>query len=719
MKTRRIPKHLLLEPQPKRKAHRWVGSIILLLIIGLFTLVAVKANSQEMADSHAGQLVFQREGQTLTPSNIRTQQATHVATQADADISGLVVNVQYQQEFRNDSDEWVEGIYTFPLPESAAIHHMEIHLGNRIIVGEIHPKQKAKEIYQHALKAGKQAALTEQQRPNLFTQRIANIAPHQTLTVTIAFTDKAEYRHSEFTWRLPTTLTPRFIPGISALPPQNHGQENIEVHASGWALTPAQREDANAISPPISHLAHNPLSMNINLHTGGLTFADVSSLYHDIRIERQSNKQGNSESNEQYHITFQQPEEMDRDFVLRWQPVLSQKPQAAIFQQRIDNDYFTLLMVLPPEANKQTHLNRDLLFIIDTSGSMQGTAIEQAKASLTYALNQLTPADNFNIIEFNSDYSLLFARPQIADEQNIATATHWIAQLEADGGTEMQNALDAAFLQTANSQHLAQVVFITDGAVGNESALFQRIEQQAGDARLFTVGIGTAPNTWFMKKAAQFGRGTYEYIADANEVQQHMRRLFTKLDSAVAKNLIVNWPSDAEVYPQHIGDLYADEPLVAIAKLTSPPEELKVAGESAGVTTSNHWLKKVTAPNAAKSQGIGSLWARDKIAAIEDAGHRGLLSKEEVEEQVLPVALRHHLLSRFTSFVAVDKAIVRPSEAKLKQDTLANQLAKGQVLQARQALAMPQTATSSTLTFWLGLVCFGAFVFIQGLLRDK
>ena len=203
----------------------------------------------------------------------------------------------------------------------------------------------------------------------------------------------------------------------------------------------------------------------------------------------------------------------------------------------------------------------DILWVIDTSGSMGGVSIEQAKASLTLALSQLRPQDSFNIIEFNSKMRVLFRAPMIVNRHTIQKAGEFVRQLQAGGGTEMLAALQAA-LSRDNSmpaestlERVRQIVFITDGAIGNEEQLFEEIVSTVGDSRLFTVGIGSAPNSWFMRKAAQFGKGTHTHIGDISEVTEKMRILFDQISTPLATKLQVSWPSEVEAYPQRIPDL--------------------------------------------------------------------------------------------------------------------------------------------------------------------
>lgn len=697
MYPKRIPKHLIIEEYPKRKSRAWRVWLLLLVIALLGFGFAFHAHSAELSSPSAGNLKLVQQDATVLP-------AAHLATDAKVTITGMIAEVAYSQTFQNQTDHWVEGVYTFPLPENAAVQHMEMQVDGRRIVGEIHPKQKAKRIYQQAREAGKRAAITLEQRPNLFTQRVANIPPHQSVTVRLRFLHQARYHDGVFQWRLPTTLTPRYIPGTPlAKAPDIDNSLSSTINAFGWSLATDQVPDAMAISPPFYlHQSpfKNPLSLSITL-ASGLPLASIDALYHSITTRKE---------NAGYQISLKDGQsEMDRDFVLQWQPAPSRQPRAALFQQTLDDEHYSMLMMLPPSTQDANTLPRDITFIIDTSGSMQGTSIVQAKESLRYAIRQLNDDDKFNIIAFSDSYQSLFAFPHSVSDNLRELAINWVDRLTANGGTEMFPALAATFSQPHDPERLQQVVFITDGAVGNETALFKLIEEKAGQARLFTVGIGAAPNSFFMTHAAKAGRGTFEYIARPQDVQQNMARLFTKLNHATTKNLSVQWPFTADTYPKKLGDLYLGEPLIVFAKTSQPMTSLDVQGDTADQT----WGRTVSTYQVKQTEGIASLWAREKINAIEAAARWGTISEIQAKETITEVALKHHLLSRFTAFVAVDKPVIRGPNSTLLPAVIPNQLPTGQ----RRLMAFPRTATSAAVSFWAGLLFLCGFVLLQILNR--
>jgi len=360
-------------------------------------------------------------------------------------------------------------------------------------------------------------------------------------------------------------------------------------------------------------------------------------------------------------------------------------------------------MVVPPEqASDTTRLKREAIFIIDTSGSMSGGSIKQARDALKIALGTLKPTDTFNIIEFNDRPTKLFPTAQLASGSYLYDAIRFVDGLEADGGTEMAAALTAALENQPEQSRdlLRQVIFITDGSVGNEDALFKLINKNLGPSRLFTVGIGSAPNSYFMRKAAQFGRGTFTYIGSENEVQDKMARLFTQLETPVLRNIDIAWPGVAEAFPNPIPDLYHGQPLVITAKLNTYSGYRDKAVRISGTGTGGEWKKLIKLDEGANHTGIATLWARDKIAMLNDQ----IINNGETDtlrDAIIDVALVHKLVSKYTSFVAVDKTPVRPVDAKLKGKNVPNARPSGQ---ATQSFAYPQTATPAVEKMWFGVL---------------
>lgn len=637
-------------------------------------------------------------------------------------INGIVATIELEQHFQNSSDQWVEGRYVFPLPEDAAVNAMEIHIGERIIKASIKEKQEAKKIYKAAKAAGKKTGLLEQHRPNLFSQKIANIAPKETIVVKLRYIQTVSYQDDTFSLRFPMTITPRYIPGHSQHLPKNEDTETAEPiqtvkidqeHGWGWANNTDEVNDANLITPPMvennrteTHII-NPIELTIELNAG-LPLAAIDSAYHSISV---------SKTGSQHTIELSKGRvSMDRDFVLSWQAVASVTPNAAMFNETIDGDDYSLVMLMPPKQSAKQDMPQSILtetiFIIDTSGSMGGTSIKQAKTGLAYALGQLSEQDKFNIIEFNSQFSTLYPHPRIASKKNINQALSFVGRLRANGGTQMLPALKAAFQQAHEKQYLKQVIFITDGSVGNEAALFNSIHQELGEARLFTVGIGSAPNSFFMRKAAEFGRGSFTYIGDINEVNKKMQALFSKINNPMMRDITIEdaQGQPLDIFPESIPDLYKGQPIIVAIRKDYETESLIIKGSY----EKKPWKRIVAFNHGKNHQGTANIWARKKI--------ENLLDKEitqgkqsNIKKDIIKVALRHQLMTPYTSFVAVEDIISRPPTKAvdtLNKKTVANIVAKGQIL---QSVNYPQTATP----LWFNLLSGFIALIAAMLLRFK
>jgi len=701
--------------QDRYKPHKsglmvWLQRLIIFILISVLTLFLLLLSdivkAEPVADDFPQVSLNNISEGSLLIKNANSalyKQIPHLKTVVDMNVSGMIVRSHIKQQFKNTSNNWVEAIYVFPLPELAAVDHMRLLVGERVIEGIIKEKQEAKKIYNTARKAGKKAALVEQERPNIFTNTIANIAPGETVHVEIEYQQTLHYDQGSFSLRFPMAITPRYIPGK----PVN---ESISVSNSGWAKNTQQVIDASRITPHInmSNTLINPVSININLNAG-FPLQNITSRYHNITKQ---------EVDDAYHIKLSEGvTPSDRDFELVWTPQLNHMPKAAIFNELINGENYQMLMLVPPDNggyNGQP-LARDVTYIVDTSGSMHGISIEQAKASLLMALDRLRLHDKFNIIQFNSITDRLFTSSQMASFENILIAKNYIKQLSADGGTEMAPALNLALNKLSSDNYVHQVIFITDGSVGNETELFDIIHKKLGNSRLFTIGIGSAPNSYFMRKAAQFGRGSFTYISGVNEVNKKMSALFSKLESPLMTNIKIDIGDNqtAEIWPQRIPDLYHGEPLTLAIKSGKPLNNIKITGSRALAP----WSAKLNLKLNKPSKGIATFWARQKISALIDSIHDGA-NKDQVRTDIIDVALNHHLVSKHTSLVAVDKTPSRPNESKLDKHNIPVNLPHGQSSQKTFG-QLAQTATSAELNIICGFTLLMLGLALTVLLRSS
>jgi Ca-activated chloride channel family protein len=627
--------------------------------------------------------------------------ATLMNTDVDMKISGLIARVSVRQEFRNEGSEWVEGIYVFPLPDGAAVDRMRLHIGDRFIEGEIQEKEHAKKTYEKAKRAGKKASLVQQQRANLFTTSVANVAPGELVVVEIEYLEDIRYEDGRFSIRFPMTLTPRYISG-QALP---------DKVGNGWSGDTDRVPDASLITPPmVSRSRGHNIKLTVNVNAG-VPLEIIASRYHPVSV---------AEEDGRYTVTLGGNKvPMDHDFELVWQPVSSAAPRAMAFTETVAGRPHHLLMVMPPDQDETPPalMPREIILVIDTSGSMHGVSIAQAKRAVHLALQGLQPTDRFNVVEFNSLTSALYPSSVMASPLNVANAQNFVQQLKANGGTEMRPALSMALSGERQETHLRQIVFITDGSVGYEDEMFSMIETKLGDSRLFTVGIGSAPNSWFMRKAAEAGRGSYTFISALHEVREKMDTLFDKLEHPQVIDIEIQWPSGVIVdsYPATVPDLYLGEPVTVKASASGeyrPGDTVRISGNS----VMGAWSTTLSLESPHKSEGVGALWARARIAELMDSERRGG-DPAEIRAAVVETAIGHHLVSKYTSLVAVDKTPVRPIDDPLSSEQVVNLMPYGQSTNA--IFGFPATATDAPLLRMIGAACLLAALLLFAVLRDS
>jgi Ca-activated chloride channel family protein len=700
----------------------WFAGVCLLLYLTIHAQLARAAEFPK--DIGAGTLLFQA-GDRLEP-------AEPLATDVRMSIAGIVARVTVAQRFHNPGTEWAEAVYAFPLPDDAAVDRLQMRVGERIIEGEIHEREQAEKIYGAAREAGQRASIVRQSTPNLFTTAVANIGPGESIDITIEYLQTARYDAGEFSLRFPMTITPRYGGGDTP-------EQTMAVPASfgpGVRLTqaltvPFAAPPADAILAAAGHeqfatgAAHNMATMRVIL-APGLPLAAVGARQHEVIVTREggaatdvapfasdhgggdgldavggngsrnSSPRRNVAAADRYVIepkTTQLP--MDRDFVLAWRPDVGSEPALAALTETKGETTYALLMIVPPALTQaRTVQPREMIYVIDTSGSMGGQSIEEAKAALVNAIGRLTSADRFNILQFNSWTSSLYPAPVPFSAETRAQALRWIDSLESTGGTEMEPAIRAALAQPSAAGFLRQVVFLTDGAVAGETTLFTTIKQSLGPARLFTIGIGSAPNSHFMRKAAQFGRGTYTHITETSEIATAMQKLFDKLDGVALTDVLVDWPDADEIYPNQVPDLYAGEPIVVAASFPARGAT-PLAVTAFGRVSSVQWSRNVLAPTDSLP-GIASLWARRKIEFLTDSRVSGV-DEGLLRKMIVDVALEHGLVSPYTSLVAVDKTPARIAEALLQRRQIGNMKPAG-----AQWSPLPQTATPAQLYILLG-----------------
>ena len=581
-------------------------------------------------------------------------------------VQGLLADMTLEQTFRNTTGQWLEGRYLFPLPEDAAVRGLTITVGDRVIKGQVMPRRQATEEYEAAKEAGQVASLVEQNRPNLFTMRVASIAPNDDIKIKLDVMLPVKVKDKTMQLVLPTTLTPRYTneltPDTQALDTPFARQNDIRGPRLSLVANIAPLDDLSLVASA---------THTLDTASGNITLTDIP---------------------------------MDRDIVLSW-PMrdLTATSGEAFTRAHNGKRYMQVLLSPPSLSNELPIVSRELILVIDKSGSMAGESIRAAREAIHSALDGLSPNDAFNIIAFDDRTEPLFSSARRAEASNIATARRFADRLNADGGTEMLNALQLALTseQSDDFHHqarLKQLVFLTDGSVGYEESLLQVIKQQLGNSRLFTVGIGSAPNTWFLEKAAEAGRGVSLSIRDTSDVASAVTELLSSLEQPVITDLSIQYKNGfGEIYPNPVRDLYAGQPTMMVGRISEDVDEIVLTGRRAG----ERWTQVISIPNATESgseqaSSLAMAWARAKIENLLDE-QRGSVDSERHKDAITALAIDVGLVTPYTSFVAFEAEPVRPTLVPGKSVKVASLVPHGNDM---QILHLPQGAAGTdTLAF--------------------
>ncbi|MBB1405377.1 marine proteobacterial sortase target protein [Pseudoalteromonas sp. SG44-5] len=654
------------------------SKVLTLKWVSLFTLGILVMLTSFKSHAHSPKLeLFDSSGAQAGPAII-------LKSDANMTLTGLINHVVVKQTYQNQNPFAVNARYVFPLPDESAVHAMTMRIGERVIKGQIDKKVAAEKKYAEAKQAGKQAALVRQQRANMFITNVANIAPGEQVIIELEYQEIIDYSSGTFTVRFPGTITPRYHVTQGEIDINKESQKPTNSLPHGW-LSPVYSTQKNDDKPS------SQFNLNLDIDVG-LELVDINSKFHNVNIQNTAFGQYSIELNEQNAL--------NRDFVLEFKPLQKEQAQAAFFTEQFENgERYGLAMLMPPADNfiATQRLARETVFVVDTSGSMHGQSMEQAKNALFYALSLLDSNDSFNIIGFDNVVTLMSDKPLVASGFNLRRAERFIYGLQADGGTEIQGALDAVLDGSQFDGFVRQVIFLTDGSVSNEDALFKSIQAKLGDSRLFTVGIGSAPNSFFMRRAADVGKGSFTFIGSTSEVQPKMQQLFDKLAHPAITNLALSDENgnSLDFWPSPLPDLYFNEPIMVAIKLNNTSNVILNGQTAQGPISIN--LNTQAGSNA---KGIAKLWARQKIKSL-------LLynSQNAVKDEVQQLALTHQLLSPFTAFIAIEQTQINPIAEQTANAT--NAVPQG------MAMRLPQTDGQSKVHIILGILLLSGFVLVR------
>ena len=590
---------------------RKVTLIILFCLLSVCAVSAQKATQGELEAFGAGK-------KTLGACPLKN-------TDVKIEITGFLSRVNVTQEFENNFSEKIEAVYVFPLPNNAAVDAMTMRIGDRVVRGQIKRREEAREIYEAAKSNGQVASLLDQERTNIFTQSVANIMPGEKILIEISYVETLKYEDGQYEIVFPMTVGPRYSPA---------------------SVSPG---DAQKVSPAITERAGHDISIEVNLDAG-VPLEKVESKSHEIESQMRSANSFNVRLKNEKTIP-------NKDFVLRYDVTGKRIEDAVLTHRSEKGGYFTLILQPPNEPRVEDVTPKEIVFVLDTSGSMQGFPIEKAKESMRLALDGLNPQDTFNLITFAGDTHVLFEQPVPATPENMKAAQAFLESRKGSGGTEMMKAVKAALAPSNSQQHLRIVCFMTDGYVTNEAEILAEIQRHP-NARVFSFGIGSSVNRMLLDKMAEEGRGEVEYVSLQDDGSKAARRFFERVRSPLLTDISIDFGDlqVADVYPKRLNDLFSVKPLILHGRFTKAGSGvIKLKGKSFG----REIVREIAVNfpgNEPAHDVLATLWARKRVDELTAQDYQN--AKPEIREQITNLGLEYRLLTQFTSFVAVEERVV-------------------------------------------------------------
>jgi len=575
------------------------------------------------------------------------------STEVILDVKPGLIETQVIQTFTNRSATALEATYLYPLPDGATLTDFELRFQDRVIRSVVREKAAARLAYETAKAEGKKTALLEQHDPSLFSTAVANFLPGETVQVVIRFLQPLTLSLEAVEIRFPMVTGDKYFPA-DATPGQ-----------PGTAAPNPPRNPSDRISQQHVYA--------FDIQVAGIPVQTIQSPSHQIKVE--------DRGGDRFAVYLEKEITIpDRDFLLRIETRQTQALLPTVVTQRTSTGDYGLLTVFPPVSrptSPKIDQPRDVLFLLDRSGSMQGTRINSAKLGLEGCLAMLRPADRFQIVTFSDRHS--FYRPAWipATAAEIDAARKHVRSITADGGTEMQPALRASldFFQHDERQHL--VIFLTDGDVGDTDALLNLIESKLGTARLFTFGIGAAPNATLIRRMAELGRGQARFIADDRGIERELVDLMATLAAPVISDLHLalldsgGHPVEATFFPEKTPDVFLGRPLQIVFRTSGQSvATLQMLGreDDRPITLS---FPLQTTP--LRGDGIEKHFGRTWYQELEDAGRRAVSPEDKAaaRKRMLDVAMLFQLVTEQTSRVAVEERISRDPSAPLASQQVA------------------------------------------------
>lgn len=590
-------------------------------------------------------------------------------TAITADLSGTMARVTVMQQFHNPFAEKIEAIYVFPLDENSAVDDMEMKIGERLIKGQIKERSEAAKLYQNAKQQGHVASLLDQERPNIFTQSVANIEPGQGITITIHYSVTLTWKDGSYHFHLPTVIGPRYIPG-ARLPEKDKATmpsffpesgektvaSKVPVYPNAPASPTTQVPDADRITPPVAqqgYRAGHDFAITVNIQAG-IPISDLQCDTHEI-----TSQQPEGDSTRARIVLKEGTTLPDRDFVLRYRTAGDGITDTILTHTDERGKFFTLILQPPARVKAEQIVPRDLIFVLDTSGSMSGFPIETSKALMRKAIETLRPQDRFNLITFAGSTQMMSPKPLANTPANRQGALKFIDRQRGSGGTEMMKAIHTALAGDLNPQKVRIVCFLTDGFVGNEAEIIAAVKKQSRTTRVFSFGIGSSVNRYLLSAIAREGKGEAQFVLSHSAAEKAASQFYEWIDAPVLTDISLDFTGVdvAEMHPQRVPDLFARQPLVIKGRYKNAGSGiLHLRGRNAAGAFQRDIVLNLPDTNPDNAV-LAPQWARAKVEHLRIEEHQTGLSSEHVatiKNQIIELGTTYHLLTPYTSFVAID-----------------------------------------------------------------
>jgi Ca-activated chloride channel family protein len=577
-------------------------------------------------------------------------------TDVKADISGFIARVRVTQTFHNPFLDKIEAVYVFPLPHRSAVDEMTMVIGERRIVGIIKRREEARRIYEQALAQGQTASLLEQERPNIFTQSVGNIQPGQEVKIEISYVDVLDYDMGVYEFHYPMVVGPRYNAG-AAFPGTTGGPNPDPKTIIGEGPTTLPHGVNPAYLKPGFRTGHD-ISLEVRLDSG-VPPQDIQIPTHQAEVQRIGGRE--------VVVTLLPSDTIpNKDFVMKY-GVVGEKPEMAILAHKQPDDDGWFMLMIQPKLDEELKKAppRELVFLIDVSGSMSGEPTAKVKETMKRFFELTRSEDRLQVITFAGQANKLFPAPVPVTEENVQKAMNFTEAVQAGGGTEMLQGVKMVLNEPPDPERVRICIMLTDGYIGNEAEIIAEVGKCAGDRiRFWTLGIGSSPNRFLLDGVAQQGGGMSKVIGLTDDPELLVREIVERIHRAQLAAISIDWGELEvyETYPARIPELWAGRPVVVFGRYTGGGRyTIQVSGQAEGVPVS--YPLRVRFPREESAHDVlPQVWARRKIEQLMDQTY--FADAPEVIEEITQIALEYRLMSQFTSFVAVDDSqAISPEEA--------------------------------------------------------